>query len=171
MEQMDHNLLFRWFVGLSMDEAVWVSTVFSKNRDRLLEGEVAQAFMMAVLESARNDDLFSDEHFTVDGTLLEAWVSLKSFQSKDKPANPGTGGDPGNPSVKFHGEKRSNDTHESCTDADARLAKKGRGGEAKPACCRQSADGEPPWAHCGLRTAAVQWNGGAECGAADGRPH
>lgn len=135
MEQMDYNLLFRWFVGLNMDEAVWVPTVFSKNRDRLLEGEVAQAFMMAVLELARKDDLLSDEHFTVDGTLLEAWASLKSFQRKDKPANPGAGGDPGNPSVNFHGEKRSNDTHESRTDVDARLAKKGRGKEAKLAYC------------------------------------
>ncbi len=135
MEQMDYNLLFRWFVGLNMDEAVWVPTVFSKNRDRLLEGAVAQAFLLAVLGLARKDDLLSDEHFTVDGTLLEAWASLKSFQRKDKPSDASPGAGDGNPSVDFHGEKRSNETHQSRTDADARLAKKGKGKEAKLAYC------------------------------------
>lgn len=130
MEQLDYNLLFRWFVGLNMDDAVWVPTVFSKNRDRLLEGEVAQAFFGAVLEQIRQKGWVSDEHFSVDGTLLEAWASQKSFQKKD-----GGGAvdsdDPGNPTVDFHGEKRSNQTHQSRTDPEALLAKKGKGKEAK----------------------------------------
>jgi len=130
MEQLDYNLLFRWFVGLNLDEEVWVPTVFSKNRDRLLEGDVAREFFYQVLEQADQQGLTSDEHFTVDGTLLEAWASLKSFQRKGQQA--GTDDDdPGNPTVNFHGEKRSNQTHESTTDADARLARKGQGKEAK----------------------------------------
>ncbi|SRR6266436_2847091 len=134
MEQLNYNLLFRWFVGLNMDDAVWDATVFSKNRDRLLEGDVAERFFQGVLQQARDKDLLSDEHFSVDGTLVEAWASLKSFQPKDQ----GKGqeksdkpDDPGNPSVDFHGEKRSNDTHESKTDPDAKLARKGKGKEAK----------------------------------------
>jgi transposase len=134
MEQLDYNLLFRWFVGLNMDDGVWDATVFSKNRDRLLEGNVAKRFFQGVLQQARDKDLLSDEHFSVDGTLMEAWASLKSFQAKDqekeKPrAKPPE--DPGNPSVDFHGETRSNDTHESKTDADAKLVRKGKGKEAK----------------------------------------
>jgi len=133
MEQLEYNLLFRWFVGLNMDEAVWVPTVFTKNRDRLLEGDVAEKFFQLVLTQARVADLLSDEHFSVDGTLIEAWASHKSFQRKDQAAPPPD--DPGNPTVDFHGEKRSNDTHESTTDPDARLARKSGGHEAKLAYC------------------------------------
>lgn len=133
MEQLEYNLLFRWFVGLNMDEAVWVPTVFTKNRDRLLEGEIAEKFFQLVLHQARVADLLSDEHFSVDGTLIEAWASHKSFQRKDQSASPPD--DPGNPTVNFHGEKRSNETHESTTDPDARLARKSGGHEAKLAYC------------------------------------
>ena len=133
MEQLEYNLLFRWFVGLNMDEAVWVPTVFTKNRDRLWEGDIAEKFFQAVLTQARVVDLISDEHFTVDGTLIEAWASHKSFQRKDRPTPPPD--DPGNPTVNFHGETRSNDTHESTTDPDARLARKSGGHESKLAYC------------------------------------
>jgi transposase len=130
MEEMDYSVLFRWFVGLNLDEAVWAPTSFSKNRDRLLEADVAQEFLKRVVEQARSAGLTSDEHFTVDGTLLEAWASLKSFQPKDeKKSRPPD--DPGNPTVDFHGERRSNQTHASKTDADAQLARKGPGKEAK----------------------------------------
>src|SRR6201994_1884501 len=134
MEQLQYNLLFRWFVGLNMDEPVWVATVFSKNRDRLLEGEIASLFFAGVLAQARAADLLSDEHFSVDGTLIEAWASQKSFQRKEQSEKPPVD-DPGNPTVDFHGERRSNDTHESTTDADARLARKSGGHEAKLAYC------------------------------------
>lgn len=134
MEQLEYNLLFRWFVGLNMDEPVWVATVFSKNRDRLLEGDIAERFFDGVLKQAREADLLSDEHFSVDGTLIEAWASQKSFQRKDRGDEP-PADDPGNPTVDFRGEKRSNDTHESTTDADARLARKRSGHEAKLSYC------------------------------------
>src|SRR5215475_12404222 len=117
MEEMDYNLLFRWFVGLNADEEVWDATTFTKNRDRLLEADVAKEFLTQVVERARAKGLTSDEHFTVDGTLLEAWASAKSFQPKDKKPSPPD--DPGNPTVNFRGEKRSNETHESKTDPDA----------------------------------------------------
>src|SRR6202790_3697150 len=130
MEQLDYNLLFRWFVGLNMDDAVWVPTVFTKNRDRLLEGDIAAAFFDGVVEKIRAHGLLSDEHFTVDGTLLEAWAGAKSFKRKDGKSEPPEGGG-SNPTVNFHGEKRSNETHASTTDGDARLAKKGKGKEAK----------------------------------------
>ena len=130
MEQLEYNLLFRWFVGLNMDEPVWVPTVFSKNRDRLLDGDIAEKFFHGVLKQAREADLLSDEHFSVDGTLMEAWASQKSFQRKDAGGAP-TPDDPGNPTVNFHGEKRSNATHESKTDPDARLARKSGGHESK----------------------------------------
>src|SRR5881394_441885 len=133
MEQLEYNLLFRWFVGLNMDEAVWVPTVFTKNRDRLLEGEISEKFFQLVLAQAREADLLSDEHFSVDGTLIEAWASHKSFQRKDQPAPPPD--DPGNPTVNFHGENRSNETHHSTTDPDARLARKSGGHESKLAYC------------------------------------
>src|SRR6266566_7174686 len=107
MEQLEYNLLLRWFVGLNMDEPVWVPTVFSKNRDRMLEGDIAERFFAQVLEQAREADLLSDEHFSVDGTLMEAWASQKSFQRKDGENGPPPD-DPGNPTVNFHGEKRSN---------------------------------------------------------------
>jgi transposase len=130
MEQLDYNLLFRWFVGLNMDDTIWDVTVFTKNRERLLAGDIAEAFFQAVLQQARERGLLSDEHFTVDGTLLEAWASVKSYQRKDgKNAVPPD--DPGNATVDFHGEKRSNETHESKTDPDAKMARKGKGKEAK----------------------------------------
>ncbi len=130
MEQLDYNLLFRWFVGLNMDDAIWDVTVFTKNRERLLNGDIAEAFFQAVLQQARERSLLSDEHFTVDGTLLEAWASVKSYQRKDaKNAVPPD--DPGNATVDFHGEKRSNQTHASKTDPDAKMARKGKGKEAK----------------------------------------
>jgi transposase len=130
MEQLDYNLLFRWFVGLNMDDAIWDVTVFTKNRERLLDGDIAEAFFQAVLQQARERGLLSDEHFTVDGTLLEAWASVKSYQRKDgKNAVPPD--DPGNATVDFHGETRSNDTHESKTDPEAKMARKGKGKEAK----------------------------------------
>jgi transposase len=111
MEQLDYNLLFRWFVGLSMDEAIWDPTVFTKNRDRLFQGDIAQAFFAAVLAQARQANLVSAEHFTVDGTLLEAWASHKSVKPKGQPTPPSGDADPGNPTVDFRGEKRSNATH------------------------------------------------------------
>ncbi len=135
MEQLEYNLLFRWFVGLNVDDAVWVPTVFSKNRDRLLEADVAQKFFAQVLEQARTANLTSDEHFSVDGTLLEAWASQKSFQRKEGPAQPPADDDRSNPTVNFHGEERGNDTHESKTDPEARLARKSGGHEAKLAYC------------------------------------
>lgn len=130
MEQLDYNLLFRWFVGLNMDDPVWVPTVFSKNRERLLEGDVAEAFFDEVLAQAQALELMSDEHFTVDGTLLEAWAGQKSFRCKKGQQEPPPD-DPGNPTINFHGEKRSNETHQSSTDGDARMARKGQGKEAK----------------------------------------
>ena len=129
MEQLDYNLLFRWFVGLGMDDPVWVPTTFTKNRDRLLEGDIAAAFFEAVLIHADSARLLSDEHFTVDGTLLEAWASQKSFRPRDDQAPRSGGG--GNPTVNFHGQRRRNETHQSRTDPDARLYKKARGREAR----------------------------------------
>lgn len=123
MEQLEYNLLFRWFVGLGVDDAVWVPTVFTKNRERLLEGDVAEAFFEAVLAQGRAHGLLSSEHFTVDGTLIEAWASQKSFRRKDGSGADGDD-DPGNPTVDFRGERRSNETHASTTDPDARLARK-----------------------------------------------
>src|SRR5271155_3778860 len=125
IEQLQYNLLFRWFVGMEMDEAVWNHAVFSKNRERLLNEEVAESFFQRVLERAR--PFMSDEHFTVDGTLIEAWASQKSFRPKDGTGQPpGPGGE-----VDFKGEKRKNETHESSTDPDARLFRKTKGSEAK----------------------------------------
>jgi transposase len=130
MEQLEYNLLFRWFVGLSANEPVWHPTVFTKNRDRLLEAEVAKQFLGQVVEQARTRGWTSDEPFTVDGRLLEAWAGVKSFQRKDGKYPPPPE-DPGNPTVNFHGEKRSNRTHASTTDPEAQLARKGEGKEAK----------------------------------------
>ena len=129
MEEIDYSILFRWFIGLNLDEEVWDATTFTKNRDRLLEADVAKQFLAEVVELARVRGLVSDEHFSVDGTLLEAWASLKSYQRKEGTQTPPD--DPGNPTVNFHGEKRSNQTHESKTDPEARLARKGDGKEAK----------------------------------------
>ncbi len=123
MEQLDYNLLFRWFVGLEMDDRVWAPTVFTKNRDRLLRGEIAEAFFEAVLGQAKERRLLSSEHFTVDGTLIEAWASQKSFVAKgEEPRDDDD--DPGNPTVDFKGERRSNQTHASRTDPQARLTRK-----------------------------------------------
>ena len=130
MEEIDYSVLYRWFVGLSMEEPIWSPTTFSKNRDRLLEGEIAAAFFDAVVAQARDAGLLSDEHFTVDGTLLEAWAGLKSFRRADA-GPPPPPDDPGNPTINFHGESRRNDTHASTTDPDAMLARKGNGREAK----------------------------------------
>ena len=130
MEQLDYNILFRWFVGLEMDDPVWAPTVFTKNRDRLLEAEVAEAFFDRVLDQARSRKLLSDEHFTVDGTLIEAWASLKSFQEKEGPQSD-RDDDPGNPTVNFRGEERTNDTHASTTDPESRLYTKSSGQAAK----------------------------------------
>src|ERR1700692_2138069 len=129
MEQLDYNLLYRWFVGLGVDDPVWVPTVFTKNRDRLLEADIAAAFMDAVLNLPRVKALLSDEHFSVDGTLIQAWASMKSFRRKDgndEPPAPGRNGE-----RNFHKEKRSNETHASTTDPDARLARKSSGEGAK----------------------------------------
>lgn len=130
MEEIDYSMLFRWFVGLNLDEEVWDPTTFSKNRDRLLGADVAKEFLAQVVAQAGAQGLTSDEHFTVDGTLLEAWASLKSFQPKqEKPSPPPD--DPGNPSVNFRGERRSNQTHESKTDPEAQLARKSEGKESR----------------------------------------
>ena len=129
VEQLEYNLLFRWFVGLSMDDNVWDHSVFSKNRDRLIEHDVATQFFDTIRRQAERADLLSNEHFTVDGTLIEAWASMKSFRPKDDQDPPTSGGR--NSEVDFKGEKRKNDTHQSTTDPDARLLKKGKGKEAK----------------------------------------
>ena len=129
MEQLDYNLLYRWFVGLGVDEPVWVPTVFTKNRDRLLEAEVAQKFLVALLNHKKVRKLLSDEHFSVDGMQLQAWASMKSFRAKDglsDPPDPGRNGE-----QDFRGEKRSNATHTSTTDPEAKLHRKGAGKEAK----------------------------------------
>lgn len=131
MEQMDYNLLFRWFVELAMDAAVWDVTVFTKNRERLLAGDVATKFLTAVVAQARGRDLLSDEHFSVDGTLVEAWAPMKSFKPKDG------GGDPPGPGRNgerdFRGEKRSNQTHASTTDPEAKLYRKANGQSSRMA--------------------------------------
>jgi transposase len=129
MEQLDFNLLFRWFVGLGVDDPVWDATVFTKNRDRLLDAEVAAKFMAAVLAHREVKPLLSNDHFSVDGTLVEAWASLKSFRTKDgsdEPPGPGRNGE-----RDFHGEKRKNDTHASTTDPDAKLYRKSSNTAAK----------------------------------------
>jgi transposase len=131
MEQLNYNLLFRWFVGLTPDDPVWVPTVFTKNRDRLLAGNIAEAFLQEVLKAADARSLLSHEHFSVDGTLLDAWASQKSFRRKDDPSPPPSDGDKSNPTVNFRKEKRSNATHRSVTDPDARLARKSNGTTAK----------------------------------------
>ena len=130
MEQLDYNLLYRWFVGLNMDDAMWDVTVFTKNRERLLKGDIARVFLRKVVEQARAQDLLSEAHFTVDGTLIEASAGQKSFQRKDGP--PPSGGDGGsNPTVDFRGEKSGNQTHQSTSDPEAMLYKKSRGAESK----------------------------------------
>jgi transposase len=130
MEQLDYNLLYRWFVGLSIDDGVWDHSVFSKNRDRLLNTEMASVFFSSIRDQAKAKNLISDEHFTVDGTLLEAWASMKSFKAKDNSDDSGNG-QGRNPSVDFRDQKRTNDSHQSTTDADARLYRKAEGQQAK----------------------------------------
>jgi transposase len=129
-EQLGYNLLFRWFLDMDLTEPTFVQSAFSKNQERLLQHHVAQKFFRAVYELSRAADWASDEHFTVDGTLIESAASLKSFVPKDSPAGP-SDDDPGNPSVDFHGQKRRNATHQSTTDPEARLYRKGKGKEAK----------------------------------------
>ena len=159
MEQLHYNLLFRWFVGMEMDEPVWNHAVFRKNRERLLNQEVARMFFERVREQARG--YMSDEHFTVDGTLIEAWASQKSFQKKD-------GGDeePGN----FHGHQRRNDTHVSKTDPEAKLYRKGHGQEAKLSYLGHVLDGESEGPDRGCDGDRCGWNRRARCSAADGAP-
>jgi transposase len=136
MEELNYNLLYRWFVGLGADEVVWDVTVFTKNRERFIDGAIARKFFYETVEQARAQGAISDEHFTVDGTLIEAWASQKSFRPKDEAQQDRPGkDDPGNPTVNFHGEKRSNQTHQSTTDPEARLARKANGQEAKLAFC------------------------------------
>jgi transposase len=130
MEQLNYNLLFRWFVGMNLDDAVWDVTVFTKNRARLVAAGIAKSLFAEVLGQAGSLNLLSSEHFTVDGTLIEAWASHKSFKRKDG-SDQATPDDPGNPTVDFHGEQRTNATHQSTTDPEARLARKGAGKEAK----------------------------------------
>jgi transposase len=130
MERLEYDLLFRWFVGIGVDDAAWDHSVFSKNRDRLLEGDIAAKFLAAVLSQPRVKKLLSTEHFSVDGTLIEAWASMKSFRPRDGSDEPPAGGGR-NSEANFHGKKRSNETHASTTDPDARLYRKGPGKEAK----------------------------------------
>jgi IS5 family transposase len=129
MEQIDYNLLFRWFVGLSLDDAVWDATVFTKNRDRLLEADVAREFLASLLALPQVKQLLSSDHFSVDGTLLDAWASMKSFRPKDGSGSPPAGGR--NAERNFRQEKRSNQTHRSTTDPDAKLYRKGDGQESR----------------------------------------
>jgi len=129
MEQITYNMMFRWFVGLSLDAPVWDVTVFTKNRDRLLQGDIARVFLAAILADPAVVPLLSDEHFSVDGTLIEAWASMKSFKPKDGTGEPPDGGRNGE--VDFRGTPRSNETHASTTDPDARLYKKAAGQAAK----------------------------------------
>jgi transposase len=160
MEQLDYNLLFRWFVGLEMDEPVWNHAVFSKNRERLLNETVAREFFAEVLEQAKPH--LSQEHFTVDGTMIEAWASQKSFQRKD-------GGDSDSQgTASFHGDKRTNETHASKTDPDARLYKKSRGSEAKLSYLGHVMGGEPARVHRGGDADAGRRNGGSRCSDLDG---
>lgn len=131
-ERLDYDLLFRFFLDMNLDDSSWDATTFTKNRDRLVEHEVARHFFEEVVRQAKKAGLISAEHFTVDGTLIDAWASLKSFRPKgERPENRRPPDDPGNPTVNFHGEKRSNKTHESTTDPESKLARKGDGKEAK----------------------------------------
>ena len=131
MERLEYDLLFRWFVGIGVDDAAWDHSVFSKNRDRLLEGDIAVKFLAAVLAQPKVKKLLSSDHFSVDGTLIEAWASMKSVKPKDGAGGPPAQGGGRNAEADFHGQKRSNDTHASTTDPDARLYRKGKGKETK----------------------------------------
>jgi transposase len=165
IEEMDYNLLFRWFVGLNADDEVWDATTFTKNRDRLLEADIAKEFLTRVVAQAGAKGLTSDEHFTVDGTLLEAWASQKSFQAKDgKPAPPPD--DPGNPTVNFRGERRANETHESKTDPEAQLARR-RGQGIQVELLRECVGGESQRADRRRGSVSGQRDRGTRCGAGD----
>src|SRR5271169_4679305 len=131
MDRLEFDLLFRWFIGIGVDDAAWDHSVFSKNRDRLLEGDIAAKLLGAVLSQPRVNRLLSTDHFSVDGTLIEAWASMKSFKPKEGPHEPPAAGGGRNRETDFHGEKRSNDTHASTTDPEARVYRKGPGKEAK----------------------------------------
>ncbi len=131
MERLEYDLLFRWFVGIGVDDPAWDHSVFSKNRDRLLAGDIAAKFLAAVLAHPRVKRLLSSDHFSVDGTLIEAWASMKSVKAKDGSGNPPPEDGGRNAEADFHGQKRSNETHASTTDPDARLYKKGKGKEAR----------------------------------------
>jgi transposase len=131
MERLQYDLLFRWFVGIGVDDPAWDHSVFSKNRDRLLEGDIAAKFLAAVLAHPRVKRLLSSDHFSVDGTLIQAWASMKSLKPKDGAGEPPAEGGGRNVEANFHGQKRTNETHASTTDPDARLYRKGRGKEAK----------------------------------------
>jgi transposase len=147
VEEIDYNILFRWFVGLNLDDAVWDATVFTKNRDRLLEAEVAKDFLALVVEQARGQGWASDEHFTVDGSLLEAWASAKSFQPKNKKSSPPPD-DPGNPTVDYRGEKRSNETHESKKRSGCTAGTEGRRQGGQVELQRESVGGESQQVDC-----------------------
>src|SRR6266576_3722314 len=144
MEQLQYNLLFRWFVGLSMDDPVWDVTVFTKNRERLLRGDVAEAFLQHVVGLARADQLLSDEHFSVVGALIQAWAGQKSFVRKG--TTPPPPDDPGNPTVNFHGEKRSNATHASITDSERAPLQEGEGACGEALLPGPRVDRESAWA-------------------------
>jgi len=131
MERLEYDLLFRWFVGVGVDDAAWDHSVFSKNRDRLLEGDIAAKFLAAVLAQPKVKKLLSTDHFSVDGTLIESWASMKSVKPKDGLGEPPVQGGGRNADADFHGQNRSNDTHASTTDRDARLYRKGKGKETK----------------------------------------
>jgi hypothetical protein len=131
MERLEYDLLFRWFVGIGVDDAAWDHSTFSKNRDRLLEGDIAAKFLAAVLAQSQVKKLLSTDHFSVDGTLIEAWASMKSFKPRDGSDDEPPAGGGRNAEASFHGQKRSNETHASTTDPDARLYRKGPGKEAK----------------------------------------
>ena len=168
MEQIDYDLLFRWFVGLPMDAAVWHPTVFAKNRDRLLEADVAREFLATLMALARVKRLLSREHFTVDGTLVDAWASMKSFRPKDglgEPPGPGRNGE-----RDFRGETRSNATHASTTDQDARLYRKGDRQGSRPVLHGPRLDGKPQRAGGGGHVDPRHRHGRARGGAGDARP-
>ena len=161
MEQWNYNLLFRWFVNLNIDDAVWDVTVFTKNRDRLLTHDVVGELFQTVVEMARARDLLSDEHFSVDGTLIQAWASHKSFRPKDE----GPGGAGRNDERDFHGEERKNDTHHSVTDPDARLYRKSAGHRRGPVLSGPQRHGEPPRPDREGQSQSCLRHGGARHGA------
>ena len=166
-EQLDYNLLFRWFLDLNWDEPSFDHSTFSRNRARLLEHDVAGEFFRTVVAEARELKLTSDEHFTVDGTLIEAWASLKSFKRKDAGRSEPPD-DPGNPSVDFHGERRQNTTHQSTTDPEARLAKKSAG-RGQTLLLGPRLDGESQHHFDRLSGRAGRWICRAACRTRDGR--